>query len=179
MKKNGLSSKIFLIDRLISLKKIFDVDAIGEVNGDRVAIYCLWFDKNLFIKQIEITAMAAAGGPQNGFFSEGDFSASRIELSFGGPVKMTNISLPEYAEYVGSLEKTLYYVCFWDLGKTAVKPLKVDINGQRLQIFDFLINPENWKIEKIIYGNPILQKTVAISGVISKSRENQCFTFSR
>jgi|GEM_PF-6738664 len=179
MGKDILASKFFIKDGLISLKGIFDINQIGKIDGLDAAVYCLWFDKDMYIKEIEITVMEAKDGPRDCFFTEGNFTVVNNMLSFGGPAKLMGIGSQEYSDYVSRLEKNLYYVCFWDFGKTAVKPLKVDIDGQRFKIYDFLINPGNFKIEKIIYGNFISKKNMPVRGVVGKNKEDQCFTFSR
>lgn len=148
MDKNKFSFKVKLNDNLLSIGSVFDKGSIGDIDGRSYFINALWFDRNLYIKYIEV----AVDGIEKVFITP---AAAFI---FNGIM-----TLPRSGNFVknnaSNLLDSLSFVSRDNLDDAA----RAVVGQEDFIIRDFLIDPREWKIAALARGNWSSPEIVRIS----------------
>ncbi|MFA6097466.1 MAG: hypothetical protein WC788_07615 [Candidatus Paceibacterota bacterium] len=185
-----LSQKIKIKDGLISLRGFFDGfnRCMGEVDGRKVYFFCLWFDKDLSIKKIEISNMDVKPEEEIhvAFIEIADVRLEGGSIKLLKPAKLLPISSDEYMNYTRQSRKDLYVLGKFEFGFNPFQATRypdMSLGSQRLVtrnsvlMPDLLIDPAAWKICRLRRFFLFIKKDHPISRVVEFNRREFRFTF--
>lgn len=186
-----LSQNIKLKDGLISLRGFFDGfdRCLGEVDGREVYFFCLWFDKDLNIKKIELSNLDTKPEEeiQVAFIETDDVRLEGGSIKLLKPAKLLPISSDEYINYARELRKDLYVLGKFEFGFNPFQATRypdMNIGSKRLVtrnsilMPDLLIDPATWKICRIRRFFLFIKIDHQINKVMEFNRKEFRFTFA-
>lgn len=185
-----LSKNIKLKDGLISLRGFFDGfnRCLGEVDGRKVYFFCLWFDKDLGIKKIEVSNLDLKPEEEIrvAFIEIADVRLEEGSIRLLKPAKLLPVPSDEYMDYTGQLRKDLYVLGKFEFGFNPFQATRypdMNLGSKRLVtqnsilMPDLLIDPATWKICRLRRFFLFIKKDYPISRVIEFNRKEFRFTF--
>jgi hypothetical protein len=160
------SFKVKLMDDLLSVKSVFDKGAIGDIDGRSYFVNAFWFDRDLYVKYIEVTT--AGPDPESVFVvpAAAFISNGVLTLPRSGNFVKSN---PSGGGQIGSgLPEKLA----WISGKGIENEARGRIGDDDFIVRDFLIDTHLWKIAAAGRGNWASGEATKISKLIDFDKNN-------
>ncbi len=188
---NYLFLKTNLKDGLMSMRGFFDGfnQCLGEIDGKKMYFFCLWFDKNLNIKKIEITSLYIKPDEEiyNAFIDIKDIKLEGKIIKFQKPEKLLLAGSEEYKNYTGELGKDLYVLGKFEFGFNpfgVTKYPNINIGNKKIVtqnsilMPDLLIDSTIWRICFLKCFFLFVKKKYPINKVIEFNFNEKEFSFT-
>ncbi len=194
IENNYLFLKTDLKNGLMSMRGFFDGFSfnrcLGKINNKNIYFFCLWFDKDLDIKKIEVTSLDIKPDEEiyNAFIDIKDIKLEGKIIKFQKPEKLLLAGSEEYKNYTGELGKDLYVLGKFEFGFNPFGPTKypnINIGSKKIVtqnsilMPDLLIDSTTWRICFLKCFFLFVKKNYPINKVIEFDEKEFSFTFGK
>lgn len=168
MDRNKFTIKVNTIEGMLSAKSVFDRGAIGDIDGVTMFVNAFWFDENLYVKYIEVSAA------RDGSASESIFMAPAAAFLFG-----EELAIPRSGNFLKLAAGDYSRI---DSGRIRLVRISDNAVGGETSaavadddfiIRDFLIDTRSWKIAALLRGNwtsPEVTRVSKLAGFNGEAR---------
>ncbi len=172
MDRNRFTIKVNTIEGFLSVKSVFDRGAIGDIDGVPMFVSAFWFDKDLFVKYIEVSAAPDGRAPESLFMAPAAAFLFGEELAIPKSGNFLKLAAGDYSKLDSSHARLARISDNSVDGETSAAVADDDFI-----IRDFLIDARSWKVAALLRGNWTSPEIIRVANLVSFDSEDN-FEFS-